>query len=65
MVKFKLGDRVRIKAKHKKELRTRYKEGVGTVVICQQTKTRQWCRVQYSESMFDYEDIGSWRLEHA
>tara|TARA_R110002110_G_scaffold331989_2_gene543028 strand:- start:51 stop:245 length:195 start_codon:yes stop_codon:yes gene_type:complete len=60
---FQLGDKVCVKAEHKKELFDRYRADIGTVVIEQHTKAKQWCRVQFSNSMLDYEDYGSWRLK--
>jgi len=60
---FRTGDKVRIKPTHKKELRTRYRKDTGTVIIEQCANKKQWCRVQFSDSMLDYEDYGSWRLE--
>ena len=63
MVNFKLGDKVRLKQTQEQSLSDRYREGIGVVVIVQQTRIKQWCRVQFSGSMLDYEDYGSWRLE--
>jgi hypothetical protein len=58
---FKVGDRVRIKPEYKRELST--KATSGTIVGFQKTKSNQWYRVQFSNSVYDYEDYAVWRLE--
>ena len=60
---FRLGDKVRIKLEHKKEWIGHNCDRVGTITIVQETSEKQWCRVQFSGSMLDYEDVGAWRLE--
>jgi len=60
---FKLGDRVRFKDSQKKELMEHYTDNTGTVVDMYQTSTKQFCRINFGKGMFDYKDVGSWRLE--
>ena len=62
---FSVGDQVKISF-----LRGSYlsktllgKGGRITIVSSTPNGLRQWCRVQFSESMFDYEDLGSWVLD--
>jgi len=63
MVTFKVGDKVRLKRNHKKKLGSRYKKNVGKVIDFQLHNTRQYCRVQFSESISDYDDLNSQHLE--
>jgi hypothetical protein len=58
---FKVGDRVRIKPEYKRESYNNVAS--GTIVGFQKTKSNQWCRVQFSNSVYDYEDYAAWRLE--
>ena len=62
MVVFKVGDKVVLKPAYKRELKERWRDTVGTVVCVHLNSNSQFCRVSYSESMFDYEDFGAWRL---
>ena len=62
---FNVGDQVRIsslKGDYLPKILTG-KAGRITVVSATPNGLKQWCRVQFSESMFDYEDLGSWVLE--
>jgi len=66
MVIFKVGDKVRLKRNHKKKLGDRYKKSVGTVVdfqIQMSSSKQQYCRVQFSESTYDYDDLNSRYIE--
>jgi len=60
---FKLGDRVRFKTSQKKELIEHYTDNTAVVVDLYQTSTKQFCRINFGKGMFDYKDVGSWRLE--
>ena len=60
---FKPGDKVHIKSKYKHQLFTRSATRVGTVIGVQRTKEKQWCRVRFSKSVYDYDDLGSWKLQ--
>jgi len=60
---FKLGDKVRYKKSQKIQLQERYTNMTGTVVYEYKTDTKQYCRINFGRGMFDYEDVGSWRLE--
>ena len=63
---FQVGDKVRVKTSSSSEwiLKER-KNNVGEIVniLSNLSKTRQWCRVKFGASMFDYEDVGAWQLE--
>ena len=60
---FKLGNKVRFKLSQREQLQERYTDNTGTVVFEYTTSARQYCRVNFGRGMFDYEDVGSWRLE--
>jgi hypothetical protein len=60
---FKLGDKVRLKTSQKERLLERYTDKAGTVTYEYKAGPRQYCRVNFGRGMFDYEDVGSWRLE--
>ena len=62
MIKFKLGDKVRVKPTLKEEMGSRFRNDVGVVVNIQDYTTKQVCRVSFGGSMFDYDDFGAWRL---
>jgi hypothetical protein len=64
MVTFKVGDKVRLKRNHKKTLGNRYKKSVGTITDFQMSSSmQQYCRVQFSDSTYDYDDLNSRHLE--
>jgi len=63
MAIFKLGDKVHVKSKYNKQLAARHRTKVGTVIGVQCTKEKQWCRVRFSKSVYDYDDVGSWKLQ--
>ena len=62
---FNVGDQVRISSLSGDYLPKDLlgKGGRVTVIASTPNGLKQWCRVQFSESMFDYEDLGSWVLE--
>jgi len=62
MVNFKLGDKVRLKPTLEEELGSRFRNTIGTVVGIQDYTSKQYCRVSFSDSIFDYDDFGAWRL---
>ena len=62
---FRVGDQVKIASLKGSYLPKSLVGKAGKVVIVTSTPSglKQWCRVQFSESMLDYEDLGSWALE--
>jgi len=60
---FKLGDKVRFKNSQRKQLKENYTSNVGVVTDIHQTDTKQYCRINFGRGMFDYKDVGSWRLQ--
>ena len=60
---FKLGDKVRFKRSQKKQLKEDYTPNIGTVIDYYKTSTKQYCRINFGQCMFDYKDVGSWRLQ--
>jgi|TARA_R110002074_G_scaffold38913_1_gene105053 hypothetical protein len=59
---FRVGDKVRVK--NTSWLKEEYKKKVGTVeLVVQANNALQYCRVFFGQSMFDYEDLSSRRLE--
>ena len=72
MVKFQLGAKVRYKKEHKKYLDKRWKEGVALVIDVLEDRhwSRQFCRISFDKKatikhmLVDYDDVGSWLLEH-
>jgi hypothetical protein len=63
---FQVGDKVRVKTNSSSVwICKERKNSIGEIVsvLSNLSKTEQWCRVKFGLSMFDYEDVGSWRLE--
>ena len=62
---FKVGDQVKIFALKGSRLSKTYigKRGKIIIVMATPNGSKQWCRVQFSENTFDYQDVGSWILE--
>ena len=62
---FSVGDQVKISSLKGSYLPETFVGKAGKVVIVNSTPSgsKQWCRVQFSESILDYEDLGSWALE--
>ena len=69
---FKLGDKVKFKKEHKDYLGRRWNEGTALVldVLKDRHWSRQFCRISFDEKatsnymQVDYDDVGSWLLEH-
>ena len=62
MIKFKLGDKVRVKPTLKQELGNSFRSDVGIVINIEDYTDKQHCRVSFGNSTFDYDDFGAWRL---
>jgi hypothetical protein len=61
---FKVGDKVRIKPSQKNCVKKEYRSKQGKVThFIGTNSTKQHCRVNFGKGIFDYEDVGSWRLE--
>jgi len=62
---FNVGDQVKVASLKGSHLPKSLvgKDGEVVIVTSVPNGSKQWCRVQFSERMFDYEDLGSWSLE--
>ena len=62
---FEVGDQVKIYDLKGSNLPKDIIGKVGKVIIVMNniSCTKQWCRVQFSDNTFDYEDVGSWSLK--
>ena len=59
---YRVGDKVKVK--DAPWLKEEFKKKVGTIeLVVQANDTKQYCRVSFGSSIFDYEDLSSLRLE--
>jgi hypothetical protein len=58
---FKIGDKVKLIDPRF----TQRKEMIGSISAIQQWEIKQFVRVHFSSKLYDYVDVGSWRVKKA